>query len=395
MNDALITPALKAIDSRLFERLHKEITAERLHRYLKALADCPAPSQSVRFTRAPVLRSLLEADGLLARSSVHFDSNFERTGNTVLLYGKNPRAKSVWMLAHLDIISYMIEPAVDSRYPLAPLCYHMMHPGKRAGIVMEYDLYERRYVVVGSGAIVTEGKGQIYFEPDEKLRGGAPLHSGQRVCFASSLTWDKATQEVRGSLDDAAAAAALVLAAGIAGDYGGELLLALTDEEEGIEGAANQTICRGGARLLPHFDQPSLVIDSDIHEAIEMLEGGGPRGFQPGDGASFVERTSRGRGTVTPPHLFALLRRLAEELEAEGIPMRENRGGYVSRSEGVNAMLRTPNVCILGFLGANRHFEREVTSANMNDLVALARAAACLALLPQTPIWSEILDHGA
>jgi hypothetical protein len=136
------------------------------------------------------------------------------------------------------------------------------------------------------------------------------------------------------------------------------------------------------------------VIDSDIHEAIEMLEGSGPRGFQPGDGASFVERTSRGRGTVTPPHLFAVLRRLAEELKDEGIAMHENHGGYVSRSEGVNAMLRTPNICILGFLGANRHFERDVTSANMRDLVDLSRATACLALATQTPFWKEILGHG-
>jgi hypothetical protein len=389
MTQASLTGALRAVTPDLFDRLHQEITAERVYRYLKPLADTPAPSQTARFTRAPVLAALLAEDGVLSKPNVSFTRDFAGTGNSALLVGREPHAKAVWMLAHLDIISYMLEPPRGGRYPLSPLCYHMMHPGRRAAEVVEYDLTAHRYVTVCRGDIVTEDKNAVFFEP---APDAAPLCPGQRVCFSSTLEWNRATGEVRGSLDDAAAAVALVLAAAAVSDYPGvELLLGLTDEEEGIEGGANQTICRGGARLLHHFAQPELVIDSDIHESIEMLEGGGPQGFRPGDGASLAERTSRGRGSVTPPHLFALLRRFAYELADEGIAVRENWGGYVSRSEGVNAMVRTPNVCILGFLGANRHFERDVTSAHMDDLVNLARAAACLTLLTRTPVWQEVM----
>ena len=389
MSTQSLVASLRAVVPDLFERLQREITAERLFAYLKPLADTPAPSQTARFTRAHVLESLLRADGMLDKPHVQFDTNFEGTGNSALLIGRAPRAKRVWMLAHLDIISYLLEPEVDGRYPLSPLCYHMMHPGRRAAEVLEYDWPQRTYVTRCTGSIVTESAKAVFFEPEAPTA----LRAGQRVCFSSTLDWDKATGQIRGSLDDAGAVAALVLAACAVAEDGVELLLGLTDEEEGIEGAANQTICRGGARLLQHFAQPRIVIDSDIHESIRMLEGGGPGGFAPGDGASFAERTSRGRGSVTPPHLYALLRQLAAEIADEGISLRENWGGYVSRSEGVNAMLRTPNVCVVGFLGANRHFEADVTTANIHDLVDLGTRRRALPCCPKpTPgrrSWDE------
>jgi hypothetical protein len=124
-----------------------------------------------------------------------------------------------------------------------------------------------------------------------------------------------------------------------------------------------------------------------------MLEGNGPVGLQPGEGACFTEKASRGRGAVTPPHLYELERQFATELAAEGIRLLENWGGYLGRSEGVNAMLRTPNVALVGFLAENRHFEKDVTSANIKDLVDLARAIVCYVLLTQTPIWQEAMGH--
>lgn len=149
----------------------------------------------------------------------------------------------------------------------------------------------------------------------------------------------------------------------------------------------------GGSRLLRYFDQPNLVIASDIHEAIEMYGGSGPINFKPGNGASFVEKSSNGLGEITPPHLYELMRLLARALESKGIYLTENIGGYVSRTEGVNAMLRTPNISLIGFLGANRHFQSDVESANINDLVNLAKSVVCLSLLTKTKIWKEIGMH--
>jgi hypothetical protein len=53
-------------------------------------------------------------------------------------------------------------------------------------------------------------------------------------------------------------------------------------------------------------------------------------------------------------------------------------------------MYRTPNLTLLGFLGINRHFQRDVESANINDLVDLAKVVVCYALLTKTSLWQEM-----
>jgi hypothetical protein len=92
--------ALKELDPNLFSRLHREITEARLYNYLQPLADTLAPSQTVRHTRAPVLEQLLRTDCLLERPNVHFERNYQNTGNSVLLLGQQPQRKRVWLLAH-------------------------------------------------------------------------------------------------------------------------------------------------------------------------------------------------------------------------------------------------------------------------------------------------------
>lgn len=387
MPDNRLVGALKELDPHLFSRLRRDVSEDRVYSYLQPLADTLAPSQTARYTRACVLEQLLGDEGVLSRANVRCERNYQSTGNFVLLLGQQPRRKQVWLLAHLDIISYFIEPPVGGSYPLMPFSYHMMHPGRRAAVAVDYDLEQRRLKVAGRGDIVTDNEGQVFFQPDDQVS----LYPGQRVCFFSKMTWTRESGELRGSLDDAGAAAALTLATVILADYDVELMLGLTDEEEGVAAAGNQTIARGGARLLRHFCQPELAIVSDIHEAIPMAEGHGSLTLRPGDGACFAERTSRGRGAATPPPLYMLQRKLAAELHAKGIRWRENWGGYIGRSEDLNATLRTPNVSLVGFLGKNRHFERDVTSANIRDLVDLTRVVVCYVLLTQTPIWLEMM----
>ncbi len=378
--------ALKAYDPGLFAKLHRTITPERVHAYLQPLADTPAPSQSTVWTRARALEQVLAHEGLLNHPHVRFERNYRKTGNSVLLVGRDESRKQIWLLAHLDIISYLVEPGGDGRYPLSPWCYHMMKPGRRRALAMGFDNEKCGYEVSAHGDIVVDTEGGVFFETE----GGVVVRAGQRVVFDSQLTWDRASGLLRGSMDDAGAVAALAVAAAVLADYPVEVLLGLTDEEEGTGGPGNQTICRGGKRLLRFFEQPDLVIVSDVHEGAPMVEGHGPNDFRPGDGASFAEKSSRGKGSVTPPHLYELVRQLAGELAGEQIQLRENIGGYVSRSEDVNAVLRTPNICLLGFLGTDRHFDTAVPTANLNDLVNLAKAVVCLALLTQTPEWSEL-----
>ncbi len=384
-----ITASLNAIDPDLFSKLDNQVTHEQLYRYLRPIADCHAPSQSVPWTRGKVIEDLLREEGLLRQGDVTFIRNYKQTGNAVLLLGENEVQKDIWLLAHLDMITYLIEPGSKGIYPLTPICYHLMEPGQREAVALGFDLDKGQYEILARGQIISYGdEAAPEFKTDEEL----VLQSGNRVCFHSEMSWDRETGEIKGSLDDAGGAAALLAAAIFLAEYDIELMLGLTDEEEGRAGMGSQSFCRGGARLLEHFGQPSLAIVSDIHEAAEMYGGGGPGGFQPGDGASFAEKASGGVGEIVPPHLYELQKRMASELERVGIRMRENSDGYVSRTEGINAMLRTPNVALLGFLGKNRHFQRDVESANIHDLVDLAKVVVCYALLTKTPLWKSLVS---
>jgi len=380
-----LTDALNEVDPEIFERLKKEITPESLYQYLKPIADTHAPSQSTAWTRAKVIEGLLGSE-FLSRQNVTFIRNFENTGNTVLMLGNDQRKKKVWLLAHLDMITYLIEPEENGAFPLTPICYHLMEPGEREAVALGFNISNSSYEIVTHGVIRVEDR---EMKPSFIPNDAVPLHPGMRVCFHSELSWDRDTGVVRGSLDDAGGVAALIRAAVFLADYDIELLLGLTDEEEGKAGLGSQTICRGGARLPRYFDQPELVIASDIHEAAEMYGGKGPDNFGLGDGASFAEKSAHGVGEITPPHLYELKRKLAEELDMVGIRLRENLGGYLSRTEGINAMYRTPNISLMGFLGENRHFQRDVESANISDLVDLSKAIVCFAFLTTTQLWHD------
>lgn len=381
-----VLAALKTLDGRLIDKLHEEITPEETYRYLKAVSETHAPFQSASRTRGPVIAELLSEDGHLDGTHTVCDLNFRKTGNTVLRIGSRDLDKSVWLLAHLDTITYLVEPGTQDRIPLTPICYHLMEPGKRQAVALEYDLDSRGYVVVSRGVIeVQDSESAPSFLPDKPQE----LKPGTRICFASRLTWDRQTGAISGSLDDAAGAVAHVMAFRFLSKFNVEVMVGLTDEEEGLAGAGNQSICRGGARLLRWFAQPKLAIGSDIHETMEMYGGRGPANFSMGQGASFTEKASLGVGEITPPHLYALQRQMSTEFRSVGIRLKENFGGYVSRTEGVNAMMRTPNVALLGFLGANRHFQRGAEQANLNDIVDLAKSIVCYALLTSTAYWDE------
>jgi hypothetical protein len=125
-----------------------------------------------------------------------------------------------------------------------------------------------------------------------------------------------------------------------------------------------------------------------------MIRGPGPRELQPGDGAVFAERSSSGRGTATPPHLYAFQQELARALARRGIRLRENWGGYVSRSEDINATIVTPNIALIGVLCSNRHYATDRPRANMNDLLDLARVLVCYTLVAHDDVWQRLTGPG-
>ena len=86
------------------------------------------------------------------------------------------------------------------------------------------------------------------------------------------------------------------------------------------------------------------------------------------------EFSSLARGAVTPPHLYALAIEFIDTLQAMGVKVQKSMNAYTSRSDDISAILKTPNVLLLGFPGLNRHFDLGRPKANIHDLVNLAKA---------------------
>jgi putative aminopeptidase FrvX len=386
-NRAIVDEILNALDStpELFARLEDHVTHDRAYRYLSALEAASAPSQSAQWTRVPIVEELLRQDGLLAAERVTWSRNLQGSGNAVLEIGGNASHKRVWMLAHLDQISYIVDPGSNGRYPLLPLCYHMQEAGSRPALALKPDLERGAFAVCARGVIEVNGR-DVYFLAE----GGEQLRPGTRVVYESDFEWDRQTGQMTGHLDDTVGCAAVLLAAGILRHYPVEVLIGLTDEEEGPPGDANQSFGKGGRRLVRLFDPPELAIVSDVHESEAMVRGPGPVDIRPGDGAVFAERSSSGRGTATPPHLYALEQHLAVAIGEWGISLHENWGGYVSRSEDVNATIVTPNIALIGVLCSNRHFANGRPTANLRDVLDLAKVLVTFTLLAHSSVWSRV-----
>jgi putative aminopeptidase FrvX len=364
-----------------------EVTLERAHRYLFALESTPAPSQTVKWTRSPVVEQLLREEDLLTTPGLTWDDDVAATGNAALLLGHNPRRKRVWILTHLDQISYLVDPGEGSRYPLVPLCYHMQAEGERPAIALTHDLTRGTLAVKARGTIEVTGSSISFL-----VREGGPLGPGTRVVYDSQLDWNRETNCLQGYLDDSLACTAALLAARVLRHYPVEVLVGYTDEEEGPPGDANQSFCRGGRRLIDVFERPDLAIVSDVHESETMIKGPGPKDLWLGDGAVFAERASNGRGGVTPPHLYVLQQHLAVALRQRGIRLHENWGGYVPRSEDINAVAITPNVTLMGVLCSNRHYAHDRPAANLSDVVDLAKSMVAYTLLVHSDLWRDLTE---
>lgn len=364
------------------------ITPERIRRYLKALSEVPAPSTAASALRSPILRTLLSADGVLHGHSLHFDDNFGRTANTVILTGSAQPEKPLWYFAHLDTVSYLVQSKQDERYPLVPFGYHMINNGARSAQVYRFDLERGEYFVVAVGRLVSENS-KPYFQSDSTVE----LQPGDRVVFTQSYAEDSETGDITAHTDNAGAVAALAVAAPVMARAGVEALLAFPDEEEGPQGSGNQIIGRGGTRLVNLLPPPELAIVSDVQQGggeSADTRGGPENTTRLGQGAVLAEFSSLGRGAVTPPHLYALARYLLHTLGDLGVQVQESNNAYTSRSDDVSVTLKTPHVLLLGFPGFNRHFDLAEPKANLYDLVDLSKALVYFSALQ--PSLTSLLE---
>jgi hypothetical protein len=376
---------------RLRPLVEEHITPARVRTYVRAVSEVPAPSTAASALRAPVLRRLLAADSALGHPRLHFRDNFERTGSTVVLTGSGSPEKPLWYFAHLDTVSYLIQPRQGERYPLVPFGYHMVREGERAALAYRFDLAAKRYRVVTRGRISTEAKTPYFLAED----AGVELGPGDRVVFRAKYREDAATGNLTAHLDNAGAVAALAVSAPVLARAGVEALLAFPDEEEGPHGSGNQVIGRGGSRIVNLLRPPELAIVGDVQQSggdeHADTRGGVENSTRVGAGAVLAEFASLGRGAVTPPHLYELARRHAANAARFGVSVQESNNAYTSRSDDVSVILRTPNVLLLGFPGFNRHFDFGEPRANLHDLVHLAKAYVYFSALQ--PALRDLVDE--
>jgi hypothetical protein len=365
----------------LSEHVEQHITRERVRRYLSALVDTQAPSTFAGPMRAPVLRRLLGEDGALGSGRLHFHADFGRTGSPVILTGSPEVSKPLWYFAHLDTISYLVRAVDEGCYPLAPFCAHMIADGTRPAQAYRYDLSENAFSVVAEGRLESIG-GAPFFRPDPSA---PPLRPGDRVVMVSSYREEPGSGIFTGLMDNAGGAAALAVAAPVLSQAGIEAMLAFPDEEEGPVAPGNQTIGRGGSRIVNLLPVPELAIVTDVQQAGGAPDadarGGAENSTRLGAGAVLSEFSSFARGAVTSPDLYALARHACMLMRDLGVKIQESNNAYSSRSDDVSVMLKTPNILLLGFPGFNRHFDRGEPRAHLDDVVDLAKAVVYMSAL--------------
>ena len=381
MKQSISGNQISSVLKKLQPLVDAHITPERLRRYVTSISSVATPSTAASAIRNPILKKLLREDGAFAGGYLHFQDNFANTGSTAILTGSNDPGKALWYFAHLDTLSYLVQPQQGTRYPLVPFGHHLIRDGSRRAIAYRFDLSKRDYFVVANGRLESADQ-RPFFEPENS---STQLKSGDRVVFSATYQEDPISGDLSAHIDNAGAVAALATTAPVLAAARIEALLAFPDEEEGPLGSGNQVIGRGSARIVNLLPVPDLVIVSDVQqaggEAQADTRGGIENSTRLGNGAVLAEFSSFARGAVTPPHLYALAVSLADSLRDFGVKIQESNNAYTSRSDDVSALLKTPNVLLLGFPGFNRHFDLGTPRANLHDLVSLSKAFVYFAVL--------------
>jgi putative aminopeptidase FrvX len=373
--------SLKTLRDTMYE-LHplveRHVTRDRLRRYLIALMDAPAPSTAATAMRLPILRRLLDEDHAFQDGRLRLDADFRGAGSPAILTGDLKSEKPLWYFAHLDTISYLVQPADGDRTPLVPFCVHLMQDGACAANAYRFDVDSNGYVAVAEGQLESVS-GAPFFRSKTP---GSMLRPGDRVAPVCSFRETGQGGVFTGLMDNAGGVASLALAAPVLARAGVEALLAFPDEEEGPLGAGNQTIGRGASRMVGMLPTPNLAIVADVQqsggEPGADVRGSVGNSTRLGGGAVLAEFSSLARGAVTPPDLYALAQRAGELLAELGVRLQESNNAYSSRSDDVGVMLKTPNILLLGFPGFNRHFDRGEPRAHLDDLLQLAKALVYL-----------------
>jgi len=334
------------------------MTPAQMQHILTRLASVSAPSQTVAYTRATIIRELV---GEILGTSISTD--YQGTGNAAILLGDSVRFA---FFAHADEASYLVNAQLSKdAWELLPFCSHRAQANVEARVLRYNNLYDR-LDIVAEGIIETSSQHSL---PWLRVVSGEVV-TGDRIVMYYPLTVSETS--ISGVLDNLVGVAACLAAINGLIRIGIKLPVGFffTDEEAGPPDS-NATFARGTRRLLHRIESPHLCVVVDAHE----IEAG-----QLGKGALFAEKSSLARGAVVPPHIFQLFRQFASSfLSANKIHVSENHG-YVSRSDCVACFEFSPNVLLLGYPMKDSLFDKNAPQAMMTDIIALAKAIAWTAL---------------
>jgi hypothetical protein len=361
----------RRLDEGTLREMTAWITAQRAGEVVQAFADTPAPSQVAAWTRGPVVERFLRHWGAPQGA---WQANYRGTGNGVLRIGSGAR-RPIWIVAHWDVISFLVGERTGEAYALVPFHHHVMtEEGSQPGAAVRYDPGAGTYGVVARGTIT--GGERPTFRSDD----GVALGAGDRIVYDTATRWLD-DDLLEGQMDNAAGCAAALLATAFLARLGDvEVVTCFTDEEEGPVALGSTAFARGSPRLLHHLPHPDVAIVVD-HHTCETQE------TAPlGRGALIREYASHARGAVTPPWLYASLRRLADE-HAEHLTLHEDARAEANRSDCVVMMQVTPNVILCGPPVVGRHYRSGPYVCSAFDVAHLARSLVMMAMRfqPATP----------
>lgn len=344
------------------------ITTGLLGDILQRVADVPSPSGAATVCRGIIMEELCHELGII-RAGATYVADTRDSGCDTLDLG----AGGIRLVAHLDEISYLINGIEDERgYMLIPYCYHLAVGRAPARLLRFAENGGHKVIATG---VVETFLGSPFFQPREAVL----TQPGDRVTLYSPVQIDAETQRVTGSLDNAAGAAACLVACAAMAAMDIRFSFIMTDDEEGPAGKGSQTMSRGASRVFRGLGEAPLTVAVDIH-GLDDQDLRSTRDHSVPWGASLAEASSNGRGSVAPPHMFVAIRNDLLSMKRDGVAVQPNRNGHVPRSDDVVVMTHTNRVLVLGYPGSNRHFDNGLPTANVEDLASLARALFRLGL---------------
>jgi ribokinase len=329
---------------------------------LERIANTLAPGQTLAYTRAPVIQSLLAQ---MAEPGYTFIPDYQNSGNAVLYWGTEfPRQL---FFAHGDQISFLVGPQEQAdRWRLIANCSFLSRVDV-PGVGLRYDPPSHTLRRAAEG-FITSAAVDGHLIPYFRLTQGELL-PGDRVVYDLPLQREPGDM-VRGNLDNAFGVAALILAASAYSRTkpSPEVGFVFTDVEEGSV-QHPVSFSRGARRLLYRIPAPDLCV---------LVDGHPNDPHEVGDGALFTETSGQGAAGITPPHIYARLQQMAAELRAQGVRFHENRG-KVSRGDEIALIEATQNTVMLGYPATDRHFDQGAARGSLQDLRHLAQAVHWIA----------------